>query len=105
MDNTAFHKHTSERFPEMTDILSSDKYLCGYHLLYRLFKKVDSEHIEKYFISAELEGSSEDNTICELGTGLERAVRIFLTVSDNCVTPCTLEEVLQDLNYSELTNM
>lgn len=105
MDNTAFHKHMSERAPETTDILSSDKYLCGYHLFYRLFKKVDNEHIEKYFISAELEGSEEDSVIRELGTDPERAVRAFLTVADNCVTPCTLDEVLQDLDYSELINM
>ncbi len=104
MENTAFHTHGSENVPILSKVLSCERYLCGYHLLYTLFEKVDGEHITQYLISAELDGKSRDNVTCELGAGTERAIRFFSLVSDNCVMPSTLEDVLQDFNCSELIN-
>lgn len=105
MENTAFHTHGSEDVPILSKVLSCEKYLCGYHLLYTLLEKVDVEHITEYLIFAELENGSQDNVTCELGAGIERAIKFFLLVSDNCVMPSTLEDVLQDFDCSELINV
>lgn len=102
MENKIFHTHESEDELKFSRTLYCERYLCGYHLIYTMFEKVEAEHITKYLISVRLDGDVSDETICDLGAGIERAIKFFSLVSDNCVMPGTLEDVLQDFNYSEL---
>ncbi len=71
-------------------------YFGGMQLTYR-FSVLPSEVINCYLISVSL-----GDEICEVevGNDLVRSLGYYCRIREGCVTPCGLEDVMQELNYA-----
>ena len=78
-------------------MMEKQRSLCNTCVRYRLW--AEEERLgTHYFISAE----SDTNALCELGYDLKQAMRYFKIVVQEMVFPCTLCDVIDDLQESEL---
>ena len=73
-------------------------FLSGIPYVYRL-RAVGNELHSYFLISASAPGEEEQ---VSAGSDLLRAVSYFNRIVKNSVTPCTLEDVWDDLTYSEI---
>ena len=71
-----------------------EKTLLGEEIKYVLF--AESERTTVFFVTAEFRGTCETN---RLGASLEEAMKIFNAYPDGNVTPCTIADVVADLQY------
>lgn len=72
-----------------------EKTLLGEDIKYILFARDEKTAI--FFVTVEFRGICETN---RLGVSLEEAMKIFNALTDGSVTPCTLADVVADLQYS-----
>ena len=71
-------------------------YFGGMHLTYRLYAFAKRTH-RCFRIRVEMEEEFAEGA---LGTDLKRAVERYQRILDGTVTPCALDDVLQDLQYA-----
>ena len=77
--------------------------LCGRHLEYSLIQHSSDNGIEYYDIDTRISyGNYSDEITVSVGNDRVRAEIVFSLLADNCVTPCCVEEVLQDYESVEL---
>ena len=71
-------------------------YFGGMQLTYR-FLLVPGEVMHRYVISVRL---GEELCEAEAGSDLERALEHYRRIREGCVTPCGLDDVMQELRYA-----
>lgn len=71
-------------------------YFGGMQLTYR-FSVLPGEVMHRYFIGVFL---AEEFCEVEAGEDLVRALGHYLRVREGCVTPCGLDDVMQELRYA-----
>ena len=71
-------------------------YFGGMQLTYR-FSVLPGEVVNRYFISISL---SEETCEVEAGSDLVRALGHYRRIREGCVTPCALDDVMQELHYA-----
>ena len=71
-------------------------YFDGMHLTYRLLL-LPGEVMHRYFISVSLAGETCQS---EAGKDLSRALGHYQRIREGIVTPCALEDVMQELQYA-----
>ena len=71
-------------------------YLGGMQLTYR-FLLVPGEVMHRYVISVRL---GEELCEAEAGHDLDRALEHYRRIREGCVTPCGLDDVMQELRYA-----
>lgn len=71
-------------------------YFGGMNLGYRLSVGEGSEG-RRFYISV---SKGSERVECEVGNDLLRATEQYQSIVHGTVTPCTLEEVLEDLQYA-----
>ena len=71
-------------------------YFGGLQLTYRLLL-LPGEVMHRYFICISL---GEESCEAEAGNDLARALCYYQRVKEGCVTPCTLDDVMQELQYA-----
>ena len=71
-------------------------YFGGMHLTYRLLL-LPGEVMHRYFISVSLAGETCQS---EVGKDLSRALGHYQRIREGIVTPCALEDVMQELQYA-----
>ncbi len=80
-----------------TVLLTEDHvYFGGMSLSYQLLIGTE-KCIRHFYIRIQ---KSEEQEIADVGTDLFRAIRWYQSIVDGTVTPCTLAEVLEDLQYA-----
>ena len=80
-----------------TVLLTEDHiYFGGMSLSYQLLIETE-KRIHHFYIRIQ---KSEEQEIADVGTDLYRAIRWYRSIVDGTVTPCTLAEVLEDLQYA-----
>ena len=81
---------------QQTIVLCQDHaYFGGMQLTYR-FSVLPGELLHRYFISVSLEDETNE---AEAGNDLASALRHYLRIREGYVTPCALDDVMQDLHY------
>jgi hypothetical protein len=70
-------------------------YFGGMQLTY-LFSVLPGEGENRYFISISL---GEETCEADAGSDLVRALEYYLRIREGYVTPCGLDDVMQDLRY------
>ena len=70
-------------------------YFGGMQLTY-LFSVIPKEAMNRYFISISL---GEEICEADAGSDLTHALGYYLRVRDGYVTPCALDDVMQELHY------
>ena len=84
-------------FHQKTIVLCEDHvYFGGMQLTYR-FLLLPGEVMHQYFISISL---GEETCEAEAGTDLARAFGHYCRICEGCVTPCGLDDVMQELQYA-----
>ncbi len=71
-------------------------YFGGMGLNYRLSVVMEGEG-RRFYISVQ---KGDERIECDVGTDLFRAVENYQSIVHGTVTPCTLEEVLEELEYA-----
>ena len=71
-------------------------YFGGMQLTYR-FLLLPGEVMHRYFIQISLEGETCE---AEAGGDLARALGHYCRIREGCVTPCGLDDVMQELQYA-----
>ena len=72
-------------------------YFGGMHLTYRLLLH-PGEVMHRYFIGVSL---GEQTCKAEAGNDLRCALSHYQRIREGIVTPCTLQEVMQELQYAQ----
>lgn len=71
-------------------------YFGGMHLTYRLYV-VTGEALQHFCITVSMPG--EESRV-DVGSDLVRAVEYYSRIKGGTVTPCTLADVVEDLQYA-----
>ncbi len=71
-------------------------YFGGMQLTYR-FLLLPGEVMHRYFIRISL---GEETCEAEAGADLARAFGHYCCIREGCVTPCALDDVMQELQYA-----
>jgi hypothetical protein len=82
---------------QQTIVLCHDHvYFGGMQLTYR-FSVLPGEMVHRYFISISLEGETCE---AEAGNDLIHALGHYRRIREGYVTPCGLDDVMQELHYA-----
>ena len=71
-------------------------YFGGMQLIYRLLL-IPGETVHRYSISVSL---SEETCEADVGSELSRALGYYQRIREGYVTPCGLDDVMQELRYA-----
>lgn len=71
-------------------------YFGGMQLTYRL-SLVPGEVMHRYTISVSL---GQETCRADAGNDLSRAIKYYERIREGCVTPCGLDDVMQELHYA-----